>query len=199
MDSKTGKIDEQLLLRAAREGDQNALEALVERYSVLVKICARPYFLAGADGEDLIQEGMIGLLSAVSGYDAGRGVPFEQYARICVNRRIYSAVRAAASQKHEPLNHFLSLEKPLFEDRAKSCSQAPISVSDPETLVIGMEEQRERLSRLRALLSVFETQVLTLYLDGCSYQEIADRLHKPFKSVDNAIQRIRRKSASAKL
>lgn len=196
MGLEISKLNEAELCREAKAGTEAAVEELVHRYSKLVKTCARPYFLAGADGEDLIQEGMLGLLGALSSYDEARGVPFEAYARTCVSRRIYSAVRAAASHKHEPLNQSLSIEKPLFEDNADPRHRASATVPGPEALVIGMEEQKERLESLRSLLSVFEAQVLSLYLDGCSYPEIAGRLNKPIKSVDNAIQRIRRKSAS---
>lgn len=194
MGLEIGKMNESELRHAAKGGDGIAVDELVHRYSKMVKTCARPYFLAGADSEDLIQEGMLGFLRALSTFDESRGIPFEAYARTCVSRRIFSAVRAAASHKHEPLNSSLTLEKPLFEDDAESRQR--ISGSDPEALVIGMEEQKERLDSLRNLLSVFEAQVLSLYLDGCSYDEIAARLRRPLKSVDNALQRIKRKSAS---
>lgn len=195
-DSAPERSDE-ALCTAARKGDGRATEQLVHRYSRLVKTCARPYFISGADGEDLIQEGMIGLLGAVQSFDAALGVPFEAYARLCVTRKIYSAVRAASAQKHEPLNHSISIEKPLFDDNAEPRPQVTEPTSDPESLVIGMEEQRERLDRLLGLLSVFEAKVLTLFLDGLSYEEMAQALGKPIKSVDNAIQRIRRKSAAS--
>ncbi len=191
----TGKMNETELCAAAKTGDSQAVEILVSRYAKLVKTCARAYFIAGAESEDLIQEGMLGLWRAVVTFDPARGVPFEAYARTCISRRIYSAVRDGAAMKHEPLNQSLPFEKPLFEDNAESHHSTPV-LSDPEALVISMEEQAERLHRLRDLLSVFEAQVLSLYLNGFSYDEIAVRLHKPRKSVDNAMQRIRRKSAS---
>ncbi|MCB6366909.1 sigma-70 family RNA polymerase sigma factor [Intestinibacillus massiliensis] len=188
--------EEALLCKAASLGDNDAMEQLVHRYSRLVKTCARPYFLAGADGEDLIQEGMVGLLRAIREYDASKSVPFEAFARLCITRRLYSAVRAAASHKHEMLNHSISIEKPLFDDNAEPRPQVAEPISDPESLVIGMEEHRERLKQLLGSLSIFEAKVLRLYLDGYSYEEMAGRLDKPIKSVDNAIQRIRRKSAA---
>ncbi|MBP3312520.1 MAG: sigma-70 family RNA polymerase sigma factor [Butyricicoccus sp.] len=198
MGLEIGKMNENELCAAAKAGDSDAVEVLVSRYSRLVKTCARAYYLAGAEGDDLIQEGMLGLWRAVISFDPDRGVPFEAYAHTCISRRIYSAVRDARALKHEPLNTSLSLEKPLFEDNAESHS-GNAAVSDPEALVISMEEQSERLRRLRELLSVFEAQVLSLYLEGFSYDEIAARLKKSRKSVDNAIQRIRRKSASVNL
>ena len=191
--NSVGDID---LCCAAHNGDESAMEVLVHRYSRLVKTCARPYFLAGADGEDLIQEGMIGLIRAVREFDSEREVPFEAFARLCVTRKIYSAVRAASASKHEMLNHSISIEKPLFDDNAESRSPVAEPVSDPESLVIGIEEQKERINRLLSSLSVFEAKVLRLYLDGYSYDEMAVLLKRPFKSVDNAIQRIRRKSAT---
>lgn len=195
MGLEIGNMNENELCAAAKAGDSDAVEALVGRYSRLVKTCARAYYLAGAEGEDLIQEGMLGLWRAVITFDPNRGVPFEAYAHTCISRRIYSAVRDARALKHEPLNTSLSLEKPLFEDNAESHSGSA-AASNPETLLISMEEQAERLGRLRELLSVFEAQVLSLYLDGFSYDEIAARLSRSRKSVDNAIQRIRHKSAS---
>lgn len=195
MGLEIGKMNESELCKAAKAGSSEAVEELVSRYAKLVKSCVRPYYIGSAEGEDLIQEGMLGLWRAVLSFDEGRGVPFEAYARTCIDRRIVSAVRAARAHKHEPLNQSLPLDKPLFEENAESHPRTS-AASDPEALVIGMEEQAERLRRLQALLSVFERQVLSLYLDGLSYDEIAARVHKPRKSVDNAIQRIRRKSVS---
>lgn len=195
MGLEIGKMNESELCKAAKAGNSEAVEELVCRYSKLVRSCVRPYCIAGAEGEDLVQEGMLGLWRAVLSFDETRGVPFEAYARMCIDRRIVSAVRAAHAHKHEPLNTSLPLEKPLFEDNAESHPRTS-AVSDPEALVIGMEEQAERLRRLKDLLSDFERQVLFLYLDGLSYDEIACQVRKPRKAVDNALQRIRRKSAS---
>ena len=175
-----------------------AAEELVKRYTRLVKTCARPYFLAGADEEDLLQEGMLGLMRAIREFDAARGAPFGAFARLCVTRRIYSAVRAAASPRHDPLNHSMSIDRPLFEDLAQARNRVAAPMSDPESLVIGNEEREEQLRQLRTLLSEFEAKVLALFLDGLSYQEMAEALHRPVKSVDNAIQRIKRKSAAIK-
>ncbi|MGI6181188.1 MAG: sigma-70 family RNA polymerase sigma factor [Agathobaculum sp.] len=189
--------DEQLCL-LAQLGDGDAAEVLVKRYARLVKTCARPYFLLGADTEDLLQEGMLGLMKAVREFDQTRGAPFQAFARLCVTRRIYSAVRAAASSRHAPLNQSLSIDRPLFEDLAESRTRVTAPMSDPETLVIGNEEREELIKQLYALLSEFEAKVLSLFLDGVSYEEMSETLHKPIKSVDNAIQRIKRKSAAIK-
>lgn len=180
--------DEQLCA-LAQKGDRTVEEQLVMRYLGTVKTCTRPYFLAGGDGEDLIQEGMLGLLKAIRAFDPSRGVPFEAFARICITRRIYAAVRAASAQKHEPLNHSESMEETFFFDES-------LAVSDPVSLLIGKEERREIEQKLLSSLSAFEAKVLTLYLDGCSYEEMAKQVGKPVKSVDNAIQRIRKKASS---
>ena len=184
--------DEQLCL-LVHQGDRAAEETLVTRYFSIVKSCSRPYFLAGGDGEDLIQEGMLGLLHAIRAFDAERGVPFEAFARMCIVRRIYSAVKAASAAKHEPLNRSENIAKaPLFDEHTDTVHAA----ADPLWLVIGKEEHRELQQKLHDLLSAFESRVLALYLNGCSYEEMAAEVGKPVKSVDNAIQRIRRKAAT---
>lgn len=189
-----GQTEEELL-QAARTGEREASDLLVRRYFRLVKRCARPYFLAGADSDDLIQEGMLGLLKAVQEFEPARGVPFHQFARVCISRAIISAVRSSLASKHSVLNDAIPLEKPLFEDIAQSSPQETGPAADPEALVIGMEAREELLSQLVRLLSDFEGKVLSLFLDGYSYEEMAAKLGRPVKSVDNAVQRIRRKSA----
>ena len=139
----------------------------------------------------------MGLLKAVRSYSADRNVPFSAFARMCIMRRIYSAVRSAAAAKHEPLNHSESIaEHPLLGETSDAASAASQRASDPVTLVIGMEEQREQQQQLSRLLSAFEARVLTLYLEGRSYEEMSSELGRPVKAVDNAIQRIRRKAAT---
>ena len=187
------EITDEALCRLAQQGSGTAAEDLVKRYTRLVKTCARPYFLVGAD-----EEGMLGLMKAIREYDGRRGTPFGAFARLCVTRKIFSAVRAAASPRHDPLNRSMSIDRPLFEDLAESHTQVTAPMSDPESLVIGNEEREELIKQLYSLLSEFEAKVLTLFLDGLSYQEMSGELHKPIKSVDNAIQRIKRKSAAIK-
>ena len=126
------------------------MENLIRRYTRLVKTCARPYFLAGADAEDLMQEGMLGLLNAVREYDESKGTPFGAFARLCITRKIYSAVKAAASLKHDPLNQSMSIDRPLFEDLAESRTRVTAPNGDPESLVIGNEEREERKKKLYA-------------------------------------------------
>ena len=185
------RSDEALCLCAAR-GDSDAETELVRRYSRLVRICARPLFLAGGDSEDLIQEGMLGLLTAIRGFDPGRDAAFHTYAEICVRSRMLTAVRAAQGGKHIPLNHSVSYEPPLFDGTNAYLFS---SAESPEDVVIGREELRERLEALKGRLSKFEAQILPPYLNGLSCREIAQRVGRSQKSVDNAIQRIRRKTA----
>jgi RNA polymerase sporulation-specific sigma factor len=176
----------------AASGDPAAEEILIAEYSRLVKICARPYFLAGADSEDLIQEGMLGLLSAVRHYDPAKDVKFSTYAEFCIRRRLFSAIKSATRFKHIPLNDSISLESPEIDENN---AQGPLHLRDPEEFVIARERVDEITDRLNGSLSRFESKVLGLYLEGLSYEEMAVKLNKTPKSVDNAVQRIRRKLA----
>ena len=188
---------DEALCSLAASGDRIAEEALVMRYNRLVRVCARPYFLAGGDSEDLIQEGMVGLLNAIREYVPGKGSSFRTYAETCIRNRILSAIRAAARDKHTPLNHYVSYETPLLDGNT-ACY--PLSASrqpqqNPEDMLISREERRERLGTLKGQLSGFEAQILDLYLRGLSYVEIASEVDRSPKAVDNAVQRIRRKVA----
>ena len=175
--------DAELLSRVAA-GDAAAEEALAERYSRLVRICARPLFLAGGDSEDLIQEGMLGLLSAIRQYDPASNVPFKAYAEVCISNRIYSAIKSASRQKHSPLNSGISLDSILSEESQTQASTYPgANCRVTEEQVLARESEQE-------LLSAF-----TRYLSGLSYAEMAAETNKPEKSIDNAVQRIRRKLA----
>lgn len=183
--------DEQLSQRVA-QGDSQAETELVQRYGRLVRACARPLFLAGGDSEDLIQEGMLGLLTAIRSYDPGRDARFRTYAEICIRSRLLTAVRAAQGGKHAPLNYSVSYEPPLFDGTSAHLFS---SAESPEDVVIGREELKERLDALKGQLSELEAQILAPYLSGLSCGEIAQRVGRSQKSVDNAIQRIRRKMA----
>ena len=179
----------------AAAGDRGAEEALSERYMRLVRICARPLFLAGGSSEDLIQEGMIGLLSAIRSFDPESGSSFHTFAEICIRTRLLSAVKSASRKKHLPLNDGLSLEQ-LSEDSGSQLSATPeVFRQDPEDLVLARESKEELYAVLSRCLSKMENRVLEFYLDGLSYREIAARLGKDEKAVDNAVQRIRRKLA----
>lgn len=188
--------DETLCAKAVA-GDPQAEEGLVARYNRLVRMCARPYFLAGGDSEDLIQEGMIGLLAAIRGFDPQRENEFRAYAAVCIQNRLRSVVRNAAREKHTPLNRSVSLDAPLFDNDQEPypCGQDRPITENPEDAIIGREERERQLEALRDKLSAFEKTVLDLYLDGLSYAEIAHQAGSSPKGVDNAVQRIRRKAA----
>lgn len=186
------KISDEDLCRRVAEGESGAETELVRRYGWLVRACARPLFLAGGDSEDLIQEGMLGLLTAIRGFDPGRDAAFRTYAEICVRSRLLTAVRAAQGGKHAPLNRSVSYEPPLFDGTSAHLFS---SAESPEDVVIGREELKERLRALKDQLSGLEARILPPYLSGLSCGEIARRAGLPRKSVDNAIQRIRRKMA----
>ena len=188
--------DEQLCAQVAR-GDRGAEETLVLRHTRLVRACARPFFLAGGDSEDLIQEGMLGLLTAIREYREDRGAGFRTFAAVCVRRRILSAVRSAAGGKHQPLNDGVSLEAALFLAHQEL---APLGMTNqrqenPEDVVIHQEDLSALESAIQTQLTELEGQVLARYLRGSSYSEIAREVSRSTKSVDNAVQRIRRKIA----
>ncbi len=185
--------DEVLCVKATA-GDRIAEEELVMRYNRLVRVCARPFFLAGGDSEDLIQEGMLGLLSAIRSFQPDKAASFRTFAEICIKSRLVSAVRAASSGKHSPLNSYISFETPSFDDLSP-LTAVGLMQKNPEDVFISREELREHLDTAKDHLSGFEAKVLSYYLEGLSYQEIATQVKRSPKSVDNAVQRIRRKLA----
>lgn len=188
-------FDDEQLHSFAAKGDRFAEEALAERYLRLVRICARPLFLAGGDSEDLIQEGTFGLLSAIKNFDPSSGAAFRTFAEHCIRMRLLSAIKSASRLKHTPLNDGISLEQ-LSEDPGADLSVFPDFLRcNPEELVLARESKEELYAAFSRCLSRFEIKVLDLYLEGLSYREIADRLCRSAKSVDNAVQRIRRKLA----
>lgn len=195
--SPLDNASDEVLCGLAAQGDRQAEEGLVTRYTRLVRICARPYFLAGGDGEDLIQEGMIGLVSAIRGFSPDRGVLFRTYAETCIRNRLRTAVRFAARERNTPLNSSLSLDAPQFEENAESYRELFGSGQDRdlEEALIHKEEWEGRMGDLRGRLSTLEKAVLKLYLEGFSYHEIALQTGKDPKAVDNAVRRIRRKAA----
>ena len=183
------------LQAAASSGDRVAEEALVERYMRLVRSCARPLFLAGGDSEDLIQEGMFGVLSAIRQFDPKGGASFRTFAEHCVRMRLLSAVKSASRLKHLPLNDGLSLEQLSEDSDAHISAMSEILRQNPEDLILARERTEELYAELSKCLSKLEKQVLDLYLDGLSYREIAQYLKRDEKAIDNAVQRIRRKLA----
>ena len=185
--------DEELCRRAA-SGDRTAEEALVRRHYRLVRSCARPFFLAGWDSEDLIQEGMLGLLKAIREYDPRKEAAFRTFAEICVRSRLSSLLRDSVRDKRRASTQSVSLNSPGF-DSDSSALYAPMLQRNPEEFLIDREHTASLLSGVRKRLSEFEATILGYYLDGLSCREIADTVGRTPKSVDNAVQRIRRKVA----
>lgn len=186
---------DEALCESAASGSRVAEEILVVRYNRLVRMCARPFFLAGGDSEDLIQEGMLGLLSAIRTYQPERSASFRTFAEVCIRTRLISAVRCASSGKHTPLNSYIPFETPSFDGIAEFVPASGFPQVNPEDLLISREELQEHLDTAKDHLSGFEAKVLGYYLEGLSYQEIAAQTDRSAKSVDNAVQRIRRKLA----
>jgi RNA polymerase sporulation-specific sigma factor len=180
----------------ARAGDEFALEYMIDKYRNFVRAKARSYFLIGADRDDIIQEGMIGLYKAIRDFRADRLASFRAFAELCITRQIITAIKTATRQKHIPLNSYISLNKPIYDEESDRTLMDVISgskVTDPEELVISREEFIDIESNLEEFLSELEWNVLMSYLEGKSYQEIADDLCRHVKSVDNALQRVKRK------
>ncbi len=197
MRSASGRSDEQLAADA-RGGDQAALSALLTTYRSFARARARAYFLAGADREDILQEGMIGLYKAIRDFDPAHGTSFHAFADVCVTRQILSAVKAASRHKHGPLNNYVSFSRPAGadgDDGVLADVLPTAGASDPADLVISAERVRALQAHVVDGLSDLESEVLRLHVEGNSYQEIARRLHRHVKAIDNALQRIKRKVA----
>ena len=178
---------DEALCASVRAGNRLAEEVLAARYHRLVRSCARPYFLAGGDSEDLLQEGMVGLIKAMREYDPGQSASFCTFAEVCIRRRLYTVLKSASSGKHQPLNQAIPLN-PSFFDVSLAFAQV-----DPEVLLIDREKTAGLLEYTCKQLSAFEAEILGYYLDGLTCREIAGTVGKPPKSVENAVQRIRRK------
>lgn len=190
-------IRDEELVRLSQMGEQSAQDYLMEKYKSLVRARSRAYFLIGADSEDIIQEGMIGLYKAVRDYNEEKNTAFRSFAELCINRQMITAIKAATRQKHQPLNSYISLNKPVYEAETEQTYmdflQSSSALSNPETLLIGQENKSFLENQMTKKLSSFETKVLMLYLQGRSYFEIANVLDKPEKSIDNALQRVKKK------
>lgn len=193
--SYTDMLDEELVA-SAKGGDDHAIEYLINKYRNFVRVKAKAYFLIGADREDIIQEGMIGLYKAIRDFRADKLSSFRAFAELCITRQIITAIKTATRQKHIPLNSYISLNKPIYDedsDRTLLDVISSIKVSDPEELVINQEASATMRERIRKNLSELECRVLTAYLEGKSYQEMANELNRHVKSIDNALQRVKRK------
>ena len=188
--------DEYDIVLKASKGDKIALEYIIKKYKNFVKAKAKSYFLIGADKEDIIQEGMIGLYKAVRDFDASKTNSFKGFADICITRQIITAIKTATRQKHIPLNSYISLNKPVYDEESERTLLDIIAtsiVTDPEELIISKEELKHIESKMNELLSDLELQVVEYYLNGKSYQYIADKLKRDVKSIDKALQRVKRK------
>ena len=186
--------DETLLARI-RQGDEEAERLLYDRYKQLVRSRAHSYFLIGADHEDLVQEGMIGLYKAIRDFQPARLASFRSFAELCVKRQIITAIKAATRQKHVPLNSYVSLNKPLYDEESDRTLMDVIEgrVTNPEDLYISQEDLSRIQTQISEVLSDLERRVLEAFMDGKSYQEIAELLGRHVKSIDNALQRVKRK------
>jgi RNA polymerase sporulation-specific sigma factor len=188
-------LDEELVLYA-HEGDEAALEHLINKYKNFVRAKARSYFLIGADREDIVQEGMIGLYKAIRDFRNDKLSSFRAFAELCITRQIITAIKTATRQKHIPLNSYVSLNKPIYDeesDRTLLDILTAAKITDPEELIISREELLSIESKIGEILSGLELEVLMSYLQGKSYQEIACDLDRHVKSIDNALQRVKRK------
>ena len=191
--------DEELVLMA-QNGDNDALETIISRYRGLVYSKSKLYFLAGSDKDDIVQEGLIGLYKAVKDFNRERSMIFKAFAGMCISRQIITAVKAASRKKHMPLNSYVSLDNTAFDNEADAnilSFAAADDVLNPEEIVIDKENVNGIEYKINQALSKFESSVLFYYLDGMSYQEIAEIERRDVKAVDNAIQRIKKKLASA--
>jgi len=188
------ELSDEVLCARSAGGDRLAEEVLITRYHRTVRALTRPYFIAGGDHDDLIQEGMMGLMKAVREFDDTKEASFRTFAEVCIRNRVFSALRAASREKHSPLNESISIETPFFDSNAYAAATGYASGTDPEELMILRENAQRNLLKINQQLSPLESRVLSLYLDGMTYGEIAKELNKPIKSVENAVQRIRKKA-----
>jgi RNA polymerase sporulation-specific sigma factor len=189
------KLDEEVVLEAKR-GNVRAQEYLINKYENFVKSKAKSYFLIGADKEDIYQEGMIGLYKAIRDFKSDKLASFKAFAELCVTRQIITAIKTATRQKHIPLNTYVSLNKPVYDEESDRTLMDVISgakVTDPEELVVSREELLDIENEIGQVLSDLEMEVLMSYIEGKSYQEIACDLDRHAKSIDNALQRVKRK------
>lgn len=189
-------LSDEELVELSSAGDKNATEHLLSRYKNTVRTKARMYFLVGADRDDIVQEGMIGLFKAIRDFDNSKLASFKSFAELCIRRQIITAVKAATRKKHLPLNNYVSLSKPVYDDENEYALVnlvAELRESDPEELFIGKENAAFLGKKMNEVLSELEREVLDMYLKGKSYQEIAKIMNRPPKSIDNALQRIRKK------
>lgn len=190
------RLSDEQVVELVHNGNSLALDYLIKKYRNFVRAKARTYFLIGADREDIVQEGMIGLYKSIRDYKEDKLSSFKAFAELCVTRQIITAIKTATRQKHIPLNSYVSLDKPIYDeesDRTLLDVIAGTKTTDPEQLIINRERFGDMEYKMAELLSDLERKVLNLYLDGQSYQEISEQLDRHVKSIDNALQRVKRK------
>ncbi|MCR8866626.1 RNA polymerase sporulation sigma factor SigH [Priestia megaterium] len=190
------KLEDNVLLERIYNGDDESLDFLINKYQKLVRMKARTYFLIGAEKEDIVQEGMIGLCKAIHNFRENKMTSFKSFAELCITRQIITAIKMATRRKHGPLNCYVSLNKPLYDQESNDILMDIISggeIANPEALIINQEKANDRKRKIEELLSNLERKVLLLYMDGYSYVEISQELKIHAKSIDNALQRIKRK------
>ena len=195
-DGALKNMEDEDIISLVKQGDISAMDFILDKYKPLVKSKSRAYFLIGADNEDIIQEGMIGLYKAVRDFNPDKHASFKAFAELCVNRQIITAVKAATRQKHQPLNNYVSLNKPAFSDDSQETFMDNIKGTDfsnPETMFIGRGARAGIEQHLEKKLSNLENSVLCLYLDNKTYAEISKITGKSEKSIDNALQRVKKK------
>lgn len=193
--SDLNTLEENQILLLAKKGETCAVEFMLNKYKNFVKAKARTYFLIGAERSDIIQEGMIGLYKAIKDYNPSSGSSFRSFADLCITRQIITAIKTATRQKHMPLNSYVSLNKSSDDENDTTLMESVLESQrlDPEEIMINKERMSFIEGRLKASLSKYETSVLKGYISGRSYVEIARELNKSEKSIDNALQRIKKK------
>lgn len=196
LDEEFKSLSDEAVVALAKENNEAALEYIIKKYKNMVKAKARSYFIMGADREDIVQEGMIGLFKAIRDYRNDKKASFKAFADLCITRQIITAIKTATRQKHIPLNSYISLNKPIFDedsDRTLLDILTTTKTTDPETMIIDREELSNIEEKIGEVLSGFEQEVLMSYVRGKSYQEIAIDLNRQVKSIDNALQRVKKK------
>lgn len=193
---KFESLADEEVIQLIQQGNVEALEYIINKYKIIVLAKAKSYFLIGADREDIIQEGMIGLYKAIRDYKDDKNASFRVFAELCVTRQIITAIKTATRQKHMPLNSYVSLDKPVYEDDSEKTlveTMVGPAATEPEEIILQQEQQDYIELKMSEVLSELEQRVLALYLEGQSYGEISEQLDRHVKSIDNALQRVKRK------
>lgn len=193
---KYEELKDEELLSLCSQSDKCAEEELLHRYKNFVRKKVRAYFLVGADHDDIVQEGMIGLYKAIRDYKPEKNDNFKAFAELCITRQVITAVKTSQRNKHAPLNSYISLNRPVFDNEGDTTFFDLLTqktASDPEEMIVDAEAVREIHDKATSVLSKFELSVFELFMQGCSYTEIAKQANKTPKSIDNALQRIKKK------